>query len=130
MGELKDTADQFAKDLLAQNIAGLMMAFTPTGMGKAMAMQAQMQAAGPQAPYGLRTQDQRPGRRRPPRRHRHEERGWRRRDLDQVEGCRWRLEGRRHRAEAVSTIAEEELTGAGQDCPASSLSTEERLPSL
>lgn len=50
MAELKDTADQFAKDLLAQNIAGLMMAFTPTGMGKAMAMQAQMQAAGPQAP--------------------------------------------------------------------------------
>jgi len=50
MAELKDAADQFAKDLVAQNIAGLMMAFTPNGMGKAMAMQAQMQAAGPQAP--------------------------------------------------------------------------------
>ena len=50
MAELKDVADQFAKDLVAQNIAGLMMAFTPAGMGKAMAMQAQMQSAGPQAP--------------------------------------------------------------------------------
>lgn len=49
MAELKDVADQFAKDLIGQNIAGLMMAFTPTGMGKAMAMQAQAQAAGPQA---------------------------------------------------------------------------------
>lgn len=50
MAELKETAEQFAKDLVAQNIAGLMMAFTPTGMGKAMAMQAQVQAAGPQPP--------------------------------------------------------------------------------
>jgi hypothetical protein len=48
MAELKDTAEQFAKDLAAQNIAGLMMAFTPAGMGKAMALQAQRQAAGPQ----------------------------------------------------------------------------------
>lgn len=48
MAELKDAADQFAKDLLAQNIAGLMMAFTPNGMGQAMALQSQMQAAGPQ----------------------------------------------------------------------------------
>ena len=50
MADLKETADQFAKDLVAQNIAGLMMAFTPNGMGKAMAMQGQMAAAGPQAP--------------------------------------------------------------------------------
>jgi hypothetical protein len=50
MAELKDTADQFAKDLIAQNIAGLMMSFTPEGMGKAMAMQAQAQAQGPQPP--------------------------------------------------------------------------------
>jgi hypothetical protein len=48
MAELKDAADQFAKDLAAQNIAGLMMAFTPNGMMKAMAMQGQMAAAGPQ----------------------------------------------------------------------------------
>lgn len=48
MAELKDAADQFAKDLLAQNIAGLMMVFTPNGMGQAMALQSQMQAAGGQ----------------------------------------------------------------------------------
>ncbi len=46
MADLSEVADQFAKDLIAQNIAGLMMAFTPTGMGKAMTMQAQMQASG------------------------------------------------------------------------------------
>jgi hypothetical protein len=44
MAELRDAADQFTRDLLAQNIAGLMVAFTPEGMGKAMAMQAQAQA--------------------------------------------------------------------------------------
>jgi hypothetical protein len=49
MAELKDAADQFAKDLIAQNIAGLMMVFTPNGMGKAMAMQAQA-AGSPQPP--------------------------------------------------------------------------------
>ncbi|MFN0148838.1 MAG: hypothetical protein ACKVT1_20230 [Dehalococcoidia bacterium] len=53
MAELKETADQFAKDLIAQNIAGLMMAFTPAGMGKAMAMQAQVQAAGGPPPTGF-----------------------------------------------------------------------------
>jgi hypothetical protein len=53
MAELKDVADQFAKDLIAQNIAGLMMAFTPAGMGKAMAMQSQMQASG--QPQGAST---------------------------------------------------------------------------
>ncbi len=50
MAELKETADQFAKDMLAQNIAGLMMVFTPEGMGKAMTMQAQMQASGQAQP--------------------------------------------------------------------------------
>lgn len=50
MADLKETAQQFANDLMAQNIAGLMLAFTPEGMGKAMALQAQQQAAGPQAP--------------------------------------------------------------------------------
>lgn len=50
MAELQEAADQFAKDLIGQNIAGLMMAFTPNGMGKAMAMQTQMQATGPQQP--------------------------------------------------------------------------------
>ena len=47
MAELKDSAEQFAKDLMNQNIAGLMMAFTPNGMGQAMALQGQM-AAQPQ----------------------------------------------------------------------------------
>ncbi len=50
MAELKDAADQFAKDLMAQNIAGLMMVFTPEGMTKAMAMQSQMQAQGQRSP--------------------------------------------------------------------------------
>lgn len=48
MAELQEIAEQFAKDLAAQNIAGLMMAFTPTGMGQAMALQGQMAASGPQ----------------------------------------------------------------------------------
>jgi hypothetical protein len=48
MAELKEAADTFAKDLVNQNIAGLMMAFTPNGMGQAMALQSQMAAAGPQ----------------------------------------------------------------------------------
>ena len=39
MAELKDTADQFVKDLTQMNIAGLMMSFTPDGMMKAMATQ-------------------------------------------------------------------------------------------
>lgn len=50
MAELKDAADLFAKNLVAQNVAGLMLAFTPAGMMKAMAMQGQMAAAGPQPP--------------------------------------------------------------------------------
>lgn len=50
MADLMVTADQFAKDLAAQNIAGLMMAFTPSGMMKAMALQGQMQAAGAVGP--------------------------------------------------------------------------------
>jgi hypothetical protein len=50
MAELKDAAEQFAQDLRAQNIAGLMMVFTPEGMTKAMGMQAQMQAQGPRKP--------------------------------------------------------------------------------
>lgn len=53
MAELKDVADQFAKDLMNQNIAGLMMAFTPNGMGQAMALQSQMAGAPP--PVGAPT---------------------------------------------------------------------------
>lgn len=47
MAELKESAEQFGRDLMNQNIAGLMMAFTPNGMGQAMALQSQM-AGGPQ----------------------------------------------------------------------------------
>ena len=50
---LAESADQFAKDLVNQNIAGLMMAFTPNGMGQAMALQSQM-AGGP-TPTGAPT---------------------------------------------------------------------------
>ena len=50
MAELKDSAEQFAKDLMGMNVAGLMMAFTPEGMTKAMAMQAQMAAQPPRKP--------------------------------------------------------------------------------
>lgn len=50
MAELKDSAAQFARDLMAQNIGGLMMVFTPNGMSQAMALQAQRSAAGAQPP--------------------------------------------------------------------------------
>jgi hypothetical protein len=55
MPDLRESAEQFAKDMAAMNIAGLMMAFTPNGMMKAMAMQTQMQTAGaaPQAATGF-----------------------------------------------------------------------------
>ncbi len=50
MADLAAAAEQFARDLIAQNIGGLMMVFTPNGMGKAMAMQAERQSVGPQTP--------------------------------------------------------------------------------
>lgn len=50
MAELKESAEQFAKDLMGMNVAGLMMVFTPEGMAKAMAMQAQMAAQPPRKP--------------------------------------------------------------------------------
>ncbi len=50
MAELKEVADQFAKDLMGQNIAGLMLVFTPEGMNKAMTLQTQLQAQGPRKP--------------------------------------------------------------------------------
>lgn len=48
MSALKDAAEEFAKNLVSQNIAGLMMTFTPNGMMKALAMQGQL-AAGNQS---------------------------------------------------------------------------------
>ena len=53
MAELKESAEQFGRDLMNQNIAGLMMAFTPNGMTQAMALQGQM-ASQPQ-PQGTPT---------------------------------------------------------------------------
>lgn len=49
MATLEEAADAFAKDLTSQNVAGLMLAFTPEGMMKAMALQGQMQARAAQA---------------------------------------------------------------------------------
>jgi hypothetical protein len=54
MADLQAAAETFANDLKNMNIAGLMMTFTPNGMGKAMAMQAQMAASGgPQPVTGV-----------------------------------------------------------------------------
>ena len=43
--DLLQLADQFAQDLVANNIAGLMPMFTPVGIGQAMALQAQPDSA-------------------------------------------------------------------------------------
>ncbi len=43
--DLQQIADQFAQDLIANNIAGLMPLFTPVGIGQAMALQAQPDSA-------------------------------------------------------------------------------------
>lgn len=45
MPDLAETIDQFAQDLIANNIAGLMPVFTPVGIGQAMALQAQPDSA-------------------------------------------------------------------------------------
>ena len=42
---LLQVADQFAQDLIANNIAALMPMFTPLGIGQAMALQAQPDSA-------------------------------------------------------------------------------------
>ncbi|MYA01915.1 MAG: hypothetical protein F4038_02350 [Chloroflexi bacterium] len=42
---LLEAADQFAQDLISNNIAGLMPVFTPVGIGQAMALQAQPDSA-------------------------------------------------------------------------------------
>ena len=55
MPSIEEAADTFAKDLLAQNIAGLMMVFTPEGMMKAMAIQGQLQARAAEAAAAGRT---------------------------------------------------------------------------
>src|SRR6185437_16357610 len=45
MPSIQEAADQLGKDLVTQNMASLMMALTPEGMMKAMALQGQMMAA-------------------------------------------------------------------------------------
>lgn len=49
MADLKEAADKFLDDLIAQNVAGLMATFTPAGMTKAMGM------GQPDAPSGTPT---------------------------------------------------------------------------
>ena len=59
MADLNDVADQFAQDIMANNIAGLMPLFTPAGMGKAMAMQgAAGEGGGAQGATSYELQDQ------------------------------------------------------------------------
>jgi hypothetical protein len=55
MSTVEEAADTFAKDLQAQNIAGLMLVFTPEGMMKAMALQGQLQARAAEAMAAGRT---------------------------------------------------------------------------
>lgn len=50
MAELRESAEQFAKDLTSMNVAGLMLVFTPEGMNRALLLQTQLQASGPQKP--------------------------------------------------------------------------------
>ena len=55
MPTIEETASTFANDLQNQNIAGLMLVFTPEGMMKAMAMQGQLQARAAEAVAAGRT---------------------------------------------------------------------------
>jgi len=57
MPTLEEAANAFARDIMTMNFAGLMMAFTPEGMMKAMALQGQMlaqaQASGQAVPQPI-----------------------------------------------------------------------------
>lgn len=46
MATIEEAAAQLGKDLIAQNMPALLMALTPEGMMKAMALQGQLMAAG------------------------------------------------------------------------------------
>ena len=54
--DLMQLADQFAQDLVANNIAGLMPMFTPVGIGQAMALQAQPDSAEGSESYEIEDQ--------------------------------------------------------------------------
>ena len=57
MPTLEEAANAFARDIMTMNFAGLMLAFTPEGMMKAMALQGQMlaqsQASGQTLPQAI-----------------------------------------------------------------------------
>jgi len=44
VADLQATAEQFARDLIAQNMGGLMMVFTPNGLMQAMTLQQELAA--------------------------------------------------------------------------------------
>lgn len=54
--DLMQVADQFAQDLVANNIAALMPMFTPVGIGQAMALQAQPDSAEGSESYEIEDQ--------------------------------------------------------------------------
>lgn len=54
--DLIQVADQFAQDLVANNIAALMPMFTPVGIGQAMALQAQPDSAEGSDEYAISDQ--------------------------------------------------------------------------
>ena len=56
--DLLQTADQFAQDLIANNIAGLMPVFTPVGIGQAMAMQQNPEAGSAAGSESYEIEDQ------------------------------------------------------------------------
>lgn len=56
--ELLEIADQFAQDLIANNIAGLMPIFTPVGIGQAMAMQQNPEAGSAEGSESYEIEDQ------------------------------------------------------------------------
>ena len=57
MADLKETAEKFLEDLIAQNVGGLMATFTPEGMSKAMAMGQQQTPAGTPTKKEVQIQD-------------------------------------------------------------------------
>ncbi len=54
--DLLQAAEQFANDLIANNVAGLMPVFTPVGIGQAMALQAQPDSAAGSDSYEIADQ--------------------------------------------------------------------------
>ena len=54
--DLLQVADQFAQDLIANNVAALMPMFTPVGIGQAMALQAQPDSAEGSESYEIEDQ--------------------------------------------------------------------------